>query len=278
MADGSEPEGAAPASGKRRWRRWMTALIALVALYLGVMLAALFLSERLLFQPHAPGYREGPGLSFVPVDGGRVAVMHRRTPGARYTALYSHGNAEDLGDIGGALDDLQAAGLSVVAYDYPGYGLSSGRPSEAGAERAIEAVYRWMIGELGLDPKTIILYGRSLGGGPSTYLASREPHAALVLESAFTSAFRVMVPRRIFPLDRFPNLARVKGLRRPSLVIHGRQDRVIAFWHGEALFEAASQPKSHLWIDDAGHNDLRLRARAAVVGALEDFIAGLPER
>jgi fermentation-respiration switch protein FrsA (DUF1100 family) len=80
------------------------------------------------------------------------------------------------------------------------------------------------------------------------------------MESAFTSAFRVLTRFPLLPFDKFPNLAKIRNVRCPVLVIHGRRDGIISFYHGPKLFAAANEPKLSYWVDNAGHNNLALVA------------------
>jgi pimeloyl-ACP methyl ester carboxylesterase len=233
-------------------------------------------SERLIFMPHAPGYSGGVE-KVATADGDSIALVWLPNAGARYTILFSHGNAEDLGDLRYFLPDLRDAGFSVLAYDYRGYGLSGRRvPSERSAYQDLTAAYRHLTGALGVPPERVILHGRSLGGGIASELASRQPVAGLVLESTFVSAFQVAVPRRIFPFDRFGTERRLGEIRAPVLVIHGTRDEVIPFWHGARLLERANLPKQHFWVEGAGHNDLQMVAGESYWRALRDFADSLP--
>ena len=110
----------------------------------------------------------------------------------------------------------------------------------------VEAAYAYLVNELGVAPQRIIVLGRSVGSGPATYLASRKPVGALLLESPFVSAFRVVTGIPILPFDKFNNLSRIGQVHCPALVVHGTADRVVAFWHGRKLYEAANEPKLHL--------------------------------
>ena len=240
--------------GRRSLRRF---LLLPLAVYAALCLYAFFFADSLLFRPPAPSYRTLPGA--VPLrtaDGTPVYAVFLEAPASRRTVLYSHGNAEDLGSVYPALALFRQAGYSVLAYDYEGYGRSGGAPSESACERDIEAAYAWLVNDRRLDPADILVYGHSLGSGPSLYLATRHPVGGLVLEGAFTSAFRVLTRWSVLPFDRFPNLSRVSRVRCPVLVVHGTRDAVIGFHHGEALFAAAPFPKRFLPVAGAGHNDL----------------------
>ncbi|GCL40275.1 hypothetical protein SR1949_54110 [Sphaerospermopsis reniformis] len=109
--------------------------------------------------------------------------------------------------------------------------------------------------DLKIKPEQIIVFGRSVGGGSAIDLAARKPIAGLIIESTFTSAFRVVVPFPILPFDKFNNLEKIKKVKVPVLVMHGKLDDIVPFEHGEKLFAAVTTPKLYLWVEDANHND-----------------------
>ncbi|MFA5057941.1 MAG: alpha/beta hydrolase, partial [Opitutaceae bacterium] len=163
-------------------------------------------------------------------------------------------------------------GVSVVAWDYRGYGRSGGRPGEPAVLRDAHTVLAYVTGALGVPPEHIILYGRSLGGGPAVELAASRRVGGLVLHSAFTSAFRVMTHVRLLPFDKFIVLEKLPRVTCPVLVIQGTADEVIPFRHGLQLYAAAPEPKRHLWIEGAGHNDLIETAGGEYWQALESLV------
>jgi abhydrolase domain-containing protein 17 len=261
----------------RRTLREMAVSVALVLVlaYAAVAALAFFFGERLIFQPQPASYDRRAETLLLPVGRDSVAVRWLPNPRARFAILYSHGNAEDLGDLEPLLVRMRDAGFSVLSYDYPGYGLSGGRPSERGAYRAHEAAYRHLTGELGISPDRVILHGRSLGGGVASELAARCPAAGLILESTFTSTLRVVAPR-VFPFDRFATAPRLARIEAPILVIHGTGDQVIPFAHGQMLHRMARNRVDPLWISGAGHDDVPLVGGEMYFEALRRFSAGLP--
>lgn len=255
-------------------KRMIRFMVMLALFYMALNLYAYMIADRTIFQPPRATYQAGPQfLSFMTGDGLKLAAVHLPNPEARYTLLYSHGNAEDLGGVLPLLTVYQRQGYAVFAYDYRGYGLSEGQPSEAGTYRDIEAAYRYLIDTLGVPPERIIGYGRSLGGAMTIELAARQPLAGIITESAFTSAFNVLPITKILAFDRFPSLKKMAQVYCPILVIHGRQDEVIPFAHGEALFAAAPGPKRNLWLDQSHHNDVFRTGGAAYLQSLSDFSA-----
>jgi len=110
------------------------------------------------------------------------------------------------------LERLHKAGFAVFAYDYQGYGTSQGKPSEQNAYRDIDAAYQYLTAQLKLPSERIIVYGRSTGGGPSVDLASCQRVAGLILESTFTSTFRVITRVPLYPFDKFANLSKISSV------------------------------------------------------------------
>jgi len=266
---------------QRLWKRilwgelsWSRLAKSVAFIYGALLLFAVLGSDRLLFQPHPSSYPGAPDLLRLATPGGAtIAARYLPTPGADapYTILYSHGNAEDLGDITPLLERLQGLGFAVLAYDYEGYGESEGAPSEERVIQDIDAAYAYLTEQRRVPPARIIAYGRSLGGGPAVDLASRAPIGGLILESTFMSVFRVVTRVPLFPGDRFENLEKMARVTCPVLVMHGRLDALIPLHHGEALLAAARGPKRSLWVDAAGHGDLPFVAEAAYDEAITDF-------
>ncbi len=241
-------------------------------IYLLVGSWAFFFSDRLIFLPRPSSYQENQ--DFVKLESGegvQITGIYLPLPKAKYTILYSHGNAEDLGRILPRLRDLRDIGFNVFSYDYQGYGASQGRPSVKGAYQDINAAYKYLTQTLGIPPNQIIVYGRSVGGGPSVDLASRQPVAGLVIESSFTTAFRVVTRIPIYPFDKFPSIDKLKNVNCPVLVMHGNVDQVIPFSHGQQLFAIANQPKLSLWVDGAGHLNLLEVAGEEYVNIMGEF-------
>ena len=241
--------------------------------YLLLNLYALLVSNRLIFVPQQSGYDHLPDeLKILSGNGEKINAVFLDHPGAEYTILFSHGNAEDLGTVVPFMQQFYALGYSVLMYDYRGYGTSEGSPSEYKVYEDVEAAYRWLTEERKINPKTIIAQGRSLGGGPATWLAAHHEVGGLVIESTFTSAFRVKTRRKLLPWDKFDNLHNMRAVNCPVLVIHGCDDEVIPLWHGQKLYNAVPCKKMNLWIESARHNDYAYVAGPDYFAAFQSFM------
>jgi len=244
--------------------------------YLVLIIAALF-PNRLLFHP--PGHKVDIPyqLKLHAADGNTITALYMENATAPYVLLYSYGNGEELDVMQHFMRELREHGWAVMGYDYPGYGTSTGSPSEKGCIAAIDAAYAHLTGTLGIPPGRIVLYGHSLGSGPSVDLASRKPVGGLILDGAYTSIFRVVTHWRMLPWDIFDNSGKISSIHVPLLSLHGMNDRVVPFWHGEALYDAYSGPKQKLWVEGGGHGNLPWFAPDAYWAAMESFKKSLPE-
>ena len=239
-------------------RKRVGAYVALtLGLYVLVTLGARVIAPSMLFRPELASRNEVAGaITLALPDGTRVQALHLPNPQAVFTLWYFHANAVDLWSMTARLRQLHDLGFAVFAVEYPGYGRSTGMPSEDSLYAAARVARSYLRGQLGVPAARTIAYGASLGGGPAVQMAVEERLGGLVLQSAFMSAYRVMTRWPLFAGDRFENLKKMGRVTCPVLVIHGRQDEVVPFYHGEALYASASEPKRHLWVDAAGHNDL----------------------
>src|SRR5438093_1714216 len=237
------------------------------------------LADHMIFQPPALQYQDGPQVLKVPILGTDeiISARYLPNPGSRFILLYSHGTGDDLGEIAPFLEDVRAHGYAVFAYDYEGYGTSTGKPSETSVYRDEEAVYAYLTQVLAVSPRRIIPYGFSLGGAPAVYLAARHDVPALILESTFVSAFRMRTRLPLLPFDRFDNLSQMPRVTCSVLILHSRDDPVIGFWHAEALRDAAGGRGQLFAFESGGHGDAWVSERDGYWSALTTFTASVGE-
>jgi len=256
---------------------WQLTILFFAAAYSGLLLFAWLLSDRLIFPVPPAGYMlDSKGVFTIrgPHDSPMCAV-HLKNEDAKYTLLYSHGNAEDIGSILPLLKLYTQHGFNVFAYDYPGYGYTPGKSSEEHTYLAIDCAYSHLINQAKVPPEKIILYGRSLGGGPSVDIATREKPAGLILEATFMTTFRILTRIKIIPWDKFDNLSKIENINCPLLSIHGTRDEVVPFGHGKYLHQYAPKPKYNEWIDGADHNNIIETMGNRYWECLNEFANGL---
>ncbi|XP_014256772.1 protein ABHD17B [Cimex lectularius] len=194
--------------------------------------------------------------------GNRIACLFVRcSANARFTILFSHGNAVDLGQMSSFYFGLGTSiNCNIFSYDYSGYGVSTGKPSEKNLYADIDSAWHTLRTRYGISPENIILYGQSIGTVPTVDLASRYEVGAVVLHSPLTSGMRVAFPKtkRTWFFDAFPSIDKIAKVTSPVLVIHGKEDEVIDFSHGLAIYERCPRAVDPLWVERAGHNDVEL--------------------
>ncbi|KAK9100363.1 hypothetical protein Scep_023793 [Stephania cephalantha] len=191
--------------------------------------------------------------------GNKVVATFWRHPFARFTILYSHGNAADLGQMQELFIELRAhLRVNIMSYDYSGYGASTGKPSEFNTYYDIDAVYNCLKSEYNIKPEDVILYGQSVGSGPTLHLASRLSRLrAVVLHSAILSGIRVLYPVKLtFWFDIFKNIDKIRHVSCPVLVIHGTNDDIVDWSHGKRLWELSKEKYDPLWVKGGGHCNL----------------------
>ncbi|KAJ9564084.1 hypothetical protein OSB04_000050 [Centaurea solstitialis] len=193
--------------------------------------------------------------------GTEIVAVYVKNPMAKLTLLYSHGNAADLGQMYELFCELSLhLRVNLMGYDYTGYGRSTGKPTEHNTYADIEAAYRCLLETYGAKEEDIILYGQSVGSGPTLDLASRLSRLrAVVLHSPILSGLRVMYPvKRTYWFDIYKNIDKITLVQCPVLVIHGTADDVVDCSHGKELWELCVEKYEPLWVKGGNHCDLEL--------------------
>ncbi len=159
---------------------------------------------------------------------------------------------------------LARLGMSVLLFDYRGYGGNPGSPSEKGLAIDARAAQAWLATQTDVDPDRIVYFGESLGAAVAIGLALERPPVALVLRSPFTSLAEVAkvhypwLPVGRLLIDRYPSIDRIGSLSVPVMVIAGDRDDIVPESLSRKLYEAAREPKRFLLVPGAGHNDPEL--------------------
>jgi fermentation-respiration switch protein FrsA (DUF1100 family) len=222
----------------------------------------------------------------IPTEDGVKLVAWALPAGADsngFWLLICHGNAGNLSEFDRPVHyaGLRGLGLSLLAFDYRGYGESGGAPSEVGLYRDADAAYRYLRESRGVPADRIVLFGHSLGSAVAIDLASRVPAAGLIVEGALTSAIDrgqelyPYIPVRRLARSRFGSLDKIGGITIPKLFLHAAGDEVIPLAHGRRLFQAAREPKTFVELK-GGHGDAFDVDSGRYFGSIAEFLADLP--
>ncbi len=266
------------------WQRitWPLARIAL--LLAAVMVLVFACQSKLVYFPTSQlkGTPDDVGLTYEIVwltTTDKVRLHGWYIPAKKATAvvLFNHGNGGNIShriDIAHLLNNL---GLSVLMFDYRGYGKSQGSPNEQGTYLDAEAAWQYLTRTRGISPDKIVIYGRSLGGAIAAHLAVSHPPGILIVDSTFTSLKDVgqeiypFLPVRLLSRFDYPTKKNVSAVRCPVLVIHSPDDDLVPFHHGKQIFDAAKEPKKFLKLE-GGHNDNYMVSPRVYGNGIKGFI------
>jgi len=264
---------------------WLALRVALLS-YCGLTLLLYLIQTKLMFPGAGPLERNPASLGWAfeeildPVPGGETHGWYIPLEKARGVVLFSHGNGENVSDALEHVRLFRELGFSALVYDYGGYGKSTGKPSEQRVYEDIRAMWRFLVEQKKVAPEHIVLWGRSLGGGPVSQLASEVKPGAIILESTFSSGVDITketfpyLPVRLLLRDRFDNIKKVPLFKAPLMIIHSRNDTLVPEHHGKALFDAAHEPKK--FVETRGdHNEGLFVSWDTYKQALNDFLTPL---
>ncbi len=222
---------------------------------------------------------EAQELTFTAEDGTRLSGLWFEASEPQGVLLYAHGNA---GNLSHRIPDAEVwrrgLGLSVLLFDYRGYGRSQGVPDESGILQDTLAAYEEAVRLGGEIP---LVGGRSLGTVPAIHVAVEREVRGLLLDSPMASAAR-MAPR-VLPIPgigrlltiELDNVGKIGRVRCPVLILHGELDRVIPIEQGREVHQAARQA-TFVTLADIGHNEPRTTSE--ILSHFGDFVASLERR
>jgi hypothetical protein len=192
--------------------------------------------------------------------------------------LFCHGNAGNIGDRIDSIAVFVRLRLSVLIFDYRGYGESSGRPGEQGTYRDAQAAWQYLVSSRGIPAGSVIIFGRSLGAAVAAELAAKTSPAGLILESAFTSlpdlAQRLYpwLPVKPFLKYRYATIEKIREVTCPVLIVHSSEDELVPFRHARRLYEKAPAGSRFFEIR-GGHNEGFLVSGSAYIRGIGRYVS-----
>jgi fermentation-respiration switch protein FrsA (DUF1100 family) len=191
--------------------------------------------------------------------------------------VWCHGNAGNITERAPIAAELARRGVSVLLFDWRGYGKSAGTPSEDALYDDALAAYDFATGSLHVPPQKIVMYGESLGGPYAAFVASKRPVHRVIIENSFPSLTALgNALYRPIPLGWFAPAAMrttrwLNAAGVPVLVFHGRRDAVIPFALGQELFDGLRVPKEMVVSETAGHCEIPFNEPERYYGAVVRF-------
>lgn len=204
--------------------------------------------------------------------------LYSLKPDASYIVVNCHGNASNLSQLEPLYRFYEKVGCSFFAFDYPGYGLSTGKPSEENLNTSLAAVISHVKNELGFAEHQIVLHGISLGGAVAVEGLTQNNFLCAIIDASFTN--NVEMARFMFPAlplwrlikPKFDSLRKVKNIDTPILFVHGEADEVIPHQMSDRLYEAKSGQKKLIKIPKASHSDEVKISDQIYIDGFRDFV------
>ena len=190
------------------------------------------------------------------------------------TLVIFHGNAGHLSNRIYKLNELYKLDINVLLISWRGFSGNKGSPTENNLYSDAKASINWL-NEQGVNNGQIILYGESLGSGVAVELGKENNFNSIILESPFTSIensakiYYPYLPVRLLLKDRYDSISKIKMIKTPILIMHGKKDDVVPFSMGKELFEKANNPKQSYFTNEDDH---MMEFNFSLLREIEDFI------
>jgi len=239
--------------------------LTLILIY-STLLVVIFLAQRkLLYEPTQNNYLEENLLSHkvekikIPSNDNINLISWYFLKNKNFkTLVFFHGNAGGLENRIYKLNHLSDLNLNYLIFAYRGFSGNNGKPTEEGIYRDSKAVINWLNSK-GIKKKDIILYGESLGGAVAIEIAQKESFAGIILESTFTSM--IDMGQKYYPIfpvsfllkDKYETKNKIKNLNSPTLVMHGKKDKIVPFYMGEKIYDLLNTPKYKYFTNNDDH-------------------------
>ena len=255
----------------------------LILIYFGITVVVYFFQRKLLYHPFSPQIT-GKGLihsfetiNFKTSDNLALKGWFHLKNFNKKTILFLHGNAGNLDNRIDKLNSLGSMDINFLIISWRGYSGNPGNPSEAGLYKDALSGIEWL-NKKGISNDQIILYGESLGTAITTEVAQNKNFAGIILEAPFTSM--VDMGQKIYPIfpvrfllkDKYESKNKIKNIKSPILVLHGRKDKIVPFYMGEKIFEIANNPKFKYFTDLDDH---MMNFDDKLVNEIDIFISNL---
>ena len=236
----------------------------LILIYFVITVVVYFFQRKLLYHPFSPQIT-GKGLihnfetiNFKTSDNFELKGWFHLKNSNKKTILFLHGNAGNLDNRIDKLNFLGNIDINFLIISWRGYSGNPGNPSETGLYKDALGGIEWL-NKKGISNDRIILYGESLGTAITTEVAQNENFAGIILEAPFTSM--VDMGQKIYPIfpvkfllkDKYESKNKIKNIKSPILVLHGRKDKIVPYYMGEKIFEMANSPKFKYFTDLDDH-------------------------
>jgi len=273
-----------PKKNLRKMNYFSLILLTLALIYFGILALTYVFQRNLLYHPTENNYT-GDELS-VSIDKVKIRTqdnieliswLHNKNFNDYKTILFLHGNAGSLKNRIHKINHFKNLNVNFLLVAWRGFNGNKGKPTEKGLYEDAESAVRWLNSK-GVPNKNIIIYGESLGTGVATEIAQNKNFAGIILESPFTSMIDAgkdkypYLPVKFLLKDKYESSKKIKNIKSPILIMHGKIDNIVPFHMGKKMYELANEPKYSYFSE---YDDHMMEYNENLLKKLKDFIFSL---
>ena len=264
---------------------YFTSILAIFLLiYFFILISTYFFQRNLLYHPRENNYF-GDKL-IVPIEKVKIKTQdniellswyHNKNINNYKTILFLHGNAGSLENRIHKINHFKDINVNFLLISWRGFSGNKGKPTEQGLYEDARSAVRWLKSK-GISENSIIIYGESLGTGVATEIAQNKNFAGVILESPFTSMIEAgkdkypYLPVKVLLKDKYESDKKIKNIKSPILVMHGKADNIVPFHMGKKMYELANNPK-YFYISE--YDDHMMEYNGKLLNHLKEFIKSL---
>jgi len=259
-------------------------LLFFILIYFFIIIFTYFFQRSLLYHPTENNYSEDKILvsiekvSIKTNDNLKLLGWYKNNNLSKYkTVLFLHGNAGTLENRIHKINHFKKINVNFLLVAWRGFSGNKGKPTEKGLYEDARSAVKWLE-EKGIRKNNIILYGESLGTGVVTEIAQNENFAGVILESPFTSMIDAgkdkypFLPVKILLKDKYESDKKIKNIKSPVLIMHGKVDKIVPFHMGQTMYELANEPKYSYFSE---YDDHMMEYNEKLLNELKKFIQSL---
>jgi len=259
-------------------------LLVFILIYFFVLVSTYIFQRNLLYHPSENNYSGDKIL--VSIEKVKIKTSdgiellswyHNKNIKIYKTILFLHGNAGSLENRIHKINHFKDMDINFLLLAWRGFNGNKGKPTESGLYEDARSAILWLKSN-GVEENNIIIYGESLGTGVATEIAQNENFAGIILESPFTSMIDAgkdkypFLPVRFLLKDKYESVKKIKNIRSPILIMHGKVDNIVPFYMGKKIYDLANEPKYSYFSE---YDDHMMEYNKSLLNALKEFIKSL---
>tara|TARA_B100000959_G_scaffold233882_1_gene251476 strand:+ start:1021 stop:1857 length:837 start_codon:yes stop_codon:yes gene_type:complete len=259
-------------------------LLIFILIYLFILISTYLFQRNLLYHPTENNY-SGDQL-LVSVEKIKIKTKdniellswyHNKNINDYKTILFLHGNAGTLENRIHKINHFKDMNINFLLVAWRGFSGNKGKPTEKNLYEDARSAVQWLESK-GIKKNNIIIYGESLGTGVATEIAQNKNFAGIILESPFTSMIEAgkdkypYLPVKFLLKDKYESEKKIKNIKSPILIMHGKVDNIVPFYMGKKMYELANNPKYFYFSE---YDDHMMEYNEKLLNVLKKFIYSL---